>query len=104
VGGSEATSFRSGDSSGSSVKREPGVEQRGNDQANFDRAIKIEESLLIEDVKTDEKPVYIKLKQEQKDTGNEYRQNDADDRLADMLEAKVLNEVFNSEESKHNYF
>jgi hypothetical protein len=95
-GVSESNRFRSGESSGG-VKREGGG---GHGSFEINSSIKIEESLLIEDVKLDEKQAYIKLKQEEKDTGNVYKQCDADDRIAEMLEAKVLNEIFNPEESK----
>jgi hypothetical protein len=83
---------RGGGGESSSIKREG-----GSGPATYETRIKIEDSLLIEDVKNEDAPAYIKLKVEQKDSGNEYRQSDASDRLAELLEAKVLNDIFNTE-------
>ena len=62
------------------------------------KEIKIEETLLLEEVKEEERPVYIKLKYDAKENETESAAK-KDDQTSESKEAKTLREIFNTTES-----
>ncbi len=94
--GSYEPKLGSSSGSGGVKKEEPGA------GIQFENRMKVEENFLVEDVKEEESPVYIKLKLETKEIADDQFKQSEQSAYIDTKEAKVLKTIFDPNEKSES--